>query len=118
MAPVNMGPRKFAFLISEANNNRSREEVTVTSGTGGILSSALVQDNSGTWEEIGVGDTPEGILTEGIDDADGVAVTKSRVIIVRDAEVDKSELNYPTGASAAQITAMDTALAALGIVLR
>lgn len=114
MTIQNMGPREFGFVISEGNGHFSREAVTATGGSGGLVAGALVRDNAGTWQEIGVAETPEAIATAAVGENETADIT----VIVRNAEVHKAGLTYPDGASGAQITAMDTALAALGIVLR
>ncbi len=114
MTISNMGPRDLDFLISEANGNYSREEATATGGADGITSGMLVFDNGGTWEQVAAAGTPEGIAGASV----AATETGKILVIVRQAEIQKAELVYPTGATQPEIDALDTALAGLGMVLR
>lgn len=120
MAILTQGRLNAAFLISEANDHRSRDEeiVDATSGaleTGTVLGKVT---SSGKFvrHDAGASDGSEneaGILLIGIG-----AEEAGRTVIKRDAEVQKSELTYAAGANAAQKTATNAALEALGIVVR
>ena len=59
-----------------------------------------------------------GILYETLTNTTGSAVDNEAVSFARDAEVNGSELTYEVGADAAQITASNLALKALGIIVR
>lgn len=120
MAPVTMGKLSAEFLISEANDYRSRDEVTVDA-TGGALEPGTILGivtASGKYvrhNAAGVdgSQTEAGILMVAIG-----AVEDTRTVIARDAEVSESDLTYEVGADAAQVAASNAALASLGIVVR
>lgn len=120
MPPVVEGAYTAEFIISEANNHRSRDEVIVDA-TGGALDPGTVMGivtSSGRYvrHAAGASDGSEneaGILFEGIG-----AVEESRTVIRRDAEAKGGLLTYEAGADAAQITSSNAALAALGIIVR
>lgn len=110
------------FLVSEANGMyRSREEVTVDA-SGGAISAATILgklDSNGNYVPHVIAgsngsEDVSGILFEGI--ADGV--TEPRTVVVRDCEVVKEHLIYPTGATDPQKATIDAALTVLGIILR
>lgn len=121
MAIQTEGARKAAFLVNEANGYRSRGEGTVTVPSGGLEAGTVlgVITSSGKYVRHAAGasdgsQNEAGILFGNLDiagDADGT-------IILRDAEVSQDELTYEDGADAAQITTSNTALAALGIIVR
>ncbi len=111
MAPIVMKPRKFGFIASCANGNRSFATGNVA---GAIQPGTMIRDNAGTWQAIAAAETPEAILCEGV----LAGETAARTLLIRDAEVVKDELTYPAGATPAQITAINAALAALGIITR
>jgi hypothetical protein len=113
-------PRAGGFLVSEANNNRSRDTVVLLAGqnlaTGTVLgkitaSGKYVAYNPGNSDG---SQTPAGILW---DATNAVADTKVAAI-TRDAEVNTGELAWFAGASGAQITTGLAGLAAIGIVPR
>lgn len=120
MVILTEGVRAAAFLISEANGYRSRDEETVDA-TGGKLSAGTVLGKvtaSGKYvrHAAGASDGSEneaGVLYEGIG-----AVEDKRTVIKRSAEVHGSELTYEVGADAGQIIASDAALAAIGVIVR
>ena len=123
------GPLTAAFLISEANGMyRSREEVDVDGGEAGLDPGTLLKAPAGAgqpYTRAAAAETPVAILWEGIptwNPADGtyaaLANVKRRTVVVRDAEVHKTELIYGTGSTGPQIAAADTALRALGIIPR
>lgn len=122
MAPVTMPPYAAGFIVSEANNYRSRSTVTVDAATGsadlepGTLLGKITASGKYVRHNTGATDGSEnvaGILMYGID-----SVEDERTIIARDAEVKEAELIYESGADAAAKTAANTALAGLGIIVR
>lgn len=116
MAIETLPPRNFAFIVSEAAGTRSRATLPCGNGSNAITAGSILVDNSGTYEEAAVSSTTvAGILCESVSDSD---TDVSRTVIVRDAEVSSAELQFPTGASAAQVTALTTALADIGIIVR
>lgn len=127
MAPVTMGPREFGFVISEGNGNFSREAgtVTVPANTTFQAGTVLGQQTSGLkyvrHDTDGIDDgrrTEAAILTTQLNNDTGSAVDYSATVLVRHAEVHGDQLVYEDGANAAAITATNTALLALGIVVR
>lgn len=120
MPPINMGKRDGDFLISEANDYRSRDQVTVDA-TGGALETGTVLGKvtaSGKFVRHDAG-AADGSETEaGILFYSQGAVEQPATIIARDAEVHQSELTYEAGADQNQIDASNAALAAIGIVVR
>lgn len=120
------GPLMAAFLIREANGMyRSREEADVSVAAdvelapGTILgritaTGAYVRHDPAA--STGA-QTVAGILLEGIAASEEAQVAR-RTIVVRDAEVHKTELIYSAGANTAAITAADTALRGLGLIPR
>lgn len=120
MTILTEGARKAAFVVSEANDFRSRDEVTIDA-SGGALDPGTVLGKvtaSGKYVRHAAGaadgsETEAGILLAGIG-----AVEDVRTVIKRDTEVAQAELTYEVGADAAQITTSNAALAALGIIVR
>ncbi|WP_422073902.1 head decoration protein [Tranquillimonas rosea] len=126
MAILTEGTRKAEFLVSEANDWRSRDEVTVTvpanttfaSGTilGTITASGKrVRHDS---DLTNGGETESGVLFAPLVNDTGSAVDYPATVISRSAEVNGSDLTYEDGADAAAITASNTALGSLGIIVR
>jgi hypothetical protein len=120
------GSRKAEFLVSEANNWRSREEVTVTvpanttlaSGTimGAITASGkYVRHDSGAANG---SETEGGVLFQPLVNDSDSAVDVQVVIVARDAEVTRGDLVFEDGADEAAETASIAALADLGIIVR
>jgi len=109
--------RNEDFLLSEANGYRSRETVTIVSGTAALVAGAVLGKitATGKYQDYDAGEsngaeTAVAVLCAPVDasaaDVDGVA-------IVRDAEVDHEELTY-TGTEATVIANLLT----VGIVVR
>lgn len=123
MTILTEGARKAEFLVSEANDWRSRDEVTLTVPAGGLEAGTVlgVITSSGKYVRHAAGaangsENEAGILYANFSDAD--AGDNDATIIARDAEVNGSDLTYEDGADAAQITTSNAALAALGIIVR
>lgn len=110
-----------AFLVTEANGYRSRDVVTVTVPSGGLEAGTILGKLTDTSKyvrhdasaETGAEDETA-ILLAGVTEAGDAELT----VIARDAEVNGAHLTYEDGADANQITASNTALAALGIIVR
>jgi len=126
MAILTEGTRKAEFIVSEANDWRSRDAVTVTvpanttfaSGTilGKLTATGkFVRHNAAL--DTGAEDE-SGILFEPLVNATGSAVDYDATNVARDAEVNGSDLTYEAGADGAQIITSNAALAALGIIVR
>lgn len=120
MAALKQGRLNAAFLHSEAEGYRSRDEETVDA-TGGALEAGTILGKvtaSGKFvrHDAGASDGSEneaGILLIGIGEEEA-----RRTVIKRDCEVVQSELTYEAGVDTAQENASNAALAALGIIVR
>jgi len=58
------------------------------------------------------------VLYANLSNETGSAVDVDATVIIRDAELNSAELIYEAGADANAITASNTALAALGLIVR
>jgi len=126
MAILTEGPLKAEFMLSEANDWRSRDEVTVTVpasttfAAGSVLgkltaSGKFVRHNAA----LSTGAEDESaILFANIVNETESAADFTATAIVRDAEVTGDDLTYEAGADGAQIITSNAALAALGIIVR
>lgn len=121
MTILTQGALSAAFLLSEANDWRSRQQVTVTLPEGGLESGTILgQITSGGKyvrhdSDLSNGaETEAGILLINQTETGDVEAT----IIARDAEVNGAELTYEDGADDAAKAASNVALAALGIIVR
>lgn len=105
------------FLISEANGDLSRDEITVASGqnlvAGAVISLVTASGHYAAYLNTGSAgqETAAGILLEAVDASS--AATKG-VGILRHAEVNANEINWGS-VNAAGITAGKADLAAAGI---
>ena len=126
MTILTEGARKAEFMISEANDWRSRDEVTVTVPANTTLEAGTVLGeitSSGKFVRHAAGasdgsESEAGILFANLVNGTGSAVDFEATNLARDAEVRGSDLTYEDGADAAQITTSNAALAALGIIVR
>ena len=115
-----MGMLTGEHLHSEAESYRSREAVTVNGGADpGLVPGTILGKITGTGvyvrHDSGAADGSQniaGILYE------GAVGTVERTVHVRACQVVGAHLTYEDGADAAAKTAANTALAALGIVVR
>lgn len=104
-----------AFILSEANGQRSRESGTVASGQN-LKAGQLVKASGNTLVAYTDGSTPLGVLLNAVD-ATGGAVAAA--YIARDAEVNGGLLVYPDENSAGTVkSTAKAALKALGIICR
>jgi len=126
MAILTKGKASAAFIVSESNGYRSRDDVTVTVpadttyAAGTILGKITATDKFVRHAAAAVdgSEVEAGILYETLANTTGSAVDSESVSFARDAEVNGSELTYEAGADATQITTSDAALKALGIIVR
>jgi len=115
-----------SFIVSEANGHRSREAVTVTVPANTTLEAGTVlgkitASSKYVRHAAGAADGSQneaGALYETLVNATASPVDHTVTAVLRDAEVNGGDLTYEVGADAAQITASDAALAALGIIVR
>lgn len=127
MAILTEGARKAEFMVSEANDWRSRDQGTVTVPANTTFAAGMVlgQQTSGLkfvrHDTDGTDDgrrTEAGLLFANLVNDTGSAVDFDATILVRDAEVNGTDLTYEDGADDAAKTASNVALAALGIIVR
>lgn len=121
MATLTEGARTAEFIISEANDHRSRDNVTVTIPPGGLEAGTVLgfvtarRAYARYFAEATNGqETVAGIAYKTCTEEGDTA----GVVITRDAEVDGSKLIYEAGANAAAINVTNAGLVALGIIVR
>ena len=126
MATLTKIQSNASFIVSESNGYRSRDDVTVTvpastTYAAGTLLGKITASGKYVRHAAAAVDGSEneaGVLYETLVNTTGSAVDSESVSFARDAEVNGSELTYEVGADAAQITASNLALKALGIIVR
>lgn len=129
MTVFNEGRDTGEFLLSEANGNRSREVVTVASGSGVIAPGAVLGKftsgaNSGKYSlapnaaaDPNVGNqTAVAVALYG---CDATSADQKITVIARDAEVNANLISYASSVDdATKRAAKATQLAAVGIIVR
>ena len=115
------GPRAGDFILSEANNNRSRDNLTIASGNtvvmGEVCGIITVGGQVAPLDTAAADGSDEAaVISIYAYDASGAAVMGA--FITRDAEVKEDGLVWPEGISAGDKTAAITQLAARGIIIR
>ena len=126
MATLTKIQSNASFIVSESNGYRSRDAVTVTvpastTYAAGTLLGKITASGKYVRHAAGADNGSEdeaGVLYETLVNTAVSAVDSESVSFARDAEVNGSELTYEVGADAAQITASNLALKALGIIVR
>lgn len=121
MATLTDGKHSADFIVSEANGYRSRSTGTVTVPAGGYEAGTILGKITATGKyvrhdsaAVDGSETEAAILYANQPETGDTDAT----LIIRDCEVNGSDLIYEDGADAAAITASNTALAALGIIVR
>lgn len=110
------------FIVSEANKTRSRKTVTVSSGqnlqAGHVLGQITANSEYIEYDpgNIDGSQTAVAILLESTGGA--LAAAKEMVVLIRDCEVNSSELTWFTGATGGQITTGLGELENVGIIGR
>jgi hypothetical protein len=126
MATLTKIQSNASFIVSESSGYRSRDAVTVTvpattTYAAGTILGKITASGKYVRHAAGATDGSEdeaGVLYETLANTTVSAVDSESVSFARDAEVNGSELTYEVGADAAQITASNLALKALGIIVR
>jgi len=126
MATLTKIQSNASFIVSESSGYRSRDDVTVTvpattTYAAGTILGKITASGKYVRHAAGATDGSEdeaGVLYETLANTTGSGVDNASVSMARDAEVNGSELTYEVGADAAQITASNLALKALGIIVR
>lgn len=129
MTTLTEGKHAGEFIVSEANNTRSRATGTVKSGENLVAGQVVELDGDGKLVALAgdldtAGDlvvAAAGIMFDNVDaSATGAnADVAGAVYIARDAEVNGGELTYPTESTAGgEEAATNSSLADLGIIVR
>ena len=123
MQKLTEGPHHGGFLVWEVLRDYTRETVTLATGAGKLAPGTVLGKITTGGKYTGLAPTASngsqnaaGILWGMADATD--ADTPSVAVIRGPAIVNRHEIVWPEGATAAQITTATTALAALGIILR
>ncbi|WP_028210774.1 head decoration protein [Paraburkholderia mimosarum] len=109
------------FIVSEANGHQSRDQVTITGGVlvpaGTVLGKVTASGSFAPLNPAAAdGSQTAAAILFGTRDA--TAGDRQGTVIDRNAEVNASELVWPTGITPAQITTATQQLAAVGVILR
>lgn len=118
MTALTEGRHAGEFILSEANGNRSREEVTIVSGedlaAGTVLGKITASGKYAAYDN-GASDGTQAAAGVLLDACDATAGDAQATMIARDAEVNGEMLGFLTSADE---SAAITDLLALGIVVR
>ena len=121
MTKLTEGSHAGEFLVSEANGSRSRDAVVVVSGqnlvAGAIVGVVTASGKIAEYDNAAVDGTEvaAGVLFEAVDAS---AADANGVVVLRDAEINLSEVTWKSGASQGDIDAGVADMLALGIVTR
>ena len=123
MTALQEKPRPCAFVMSEANGQRSRGTVTVASGAGPIEPGTVLGKITASGKYIasaaGASDGSQTAVAIALYGCDATAADAPVAAIVRHAEVNAALLIYHADRDqAAEKTAANGALAAVGIIVR
>lgn len=125
MATYNEPARPLEFLISEANGQRSREQVTLTASQGDLVPGTVLAKVTATGNYVPYDDdanagTPGAGVALAIlcYAAPNSASTQAITVIARDAEVYASELTWEASNDTTEKNAGIADLAAVGIIVR
>lgn len=126
MTILTEGSRKADFIVSEANDYRSRDAITVTvpadtTYEAGTVLGKITASGKFVRHAAGASDGSEneaGILYQNLVNTTGSGVDYDATNVARDAEVTGAHLTYEAGATAAQILTSNAALAAFGVIVR
>ncbi|MGF6978956.1 hypothetical protein QFZ94_007471 [Paraburkholderia sp. JPY465] len=119
--PLNEQWHDGGFIVSEANGHQSRDQVTLTGGVlvlaGTVLGKVTTSGSLAPLNPAGSdGSQTAAAILHGTRDA--TQGDRQATVIDRNAEVNASELIWPSGATPAQITTATQQLLAVGIILR
>lgn len=117
------GPRALGFLLSEANGNRSRDNITIVSGAGvlvaGTVLGKITESDKYTDSPATGADGSQTAVAVLAYDVDATSADVKTVGITRDAEIKVDELTYEgTVDDSTKKAAKATQLAAVGIIVR
>lgn len=120
MAVINEHKRAGEFIFSEANGRRSREVGTLISGQNlgvGRILGKITASGKYTAVAPAAGDGSESAAGVLFDATDASAADKSCIVLVRDCELNESELDFGS-LNSGQKTTAKAQLAALGVLVR
>ena len=106
------GVHALEFLLSEANGQRSREQVTIPSGQGALAAGTMLTSAN---EKAVDGASAVKVLTHAVDATSAAAEAS---VIARDAEVHGELLGWEDDTTATEKLAAATSLASVGILVR
>lgn len=123
MTVLNEGRHPGEFLMSEANRQRSRGNITVASGAGiiapGTVLGQITASGKYVASAVGAADGSETAVAVALYGCDATSADADIAAIVRDAEVNGSVLTYHADRDqAAEKAAANADLAAVGIIVR
>lgn len=113
--------RPFGFIVSEANGERSREQVTIDNGADLAPGTVLGKITSGgkyIAADQDAGDGSETAVAVLCGWAYAASEEVQAVAIVRDAEVNEEELIFAAANDAGEIAELKADLATVGIIVR
>lgn len=121
MAVLNEAKYPGEYIATEANGHRSRDVVTLIEGQdlqAGTVLGVITASGKYTQNTLS-GSTGEQVAAAILyGNVDATAADTDAVIVSRDAEVNEQEIIYPASATGSQKTAIKTALATHGIIVR
>lgn len=123
MTILTEGPRKAGFMLSEANDYRSRDMVELTVGAdetivAGTILGKITASGKYVAQLDASADGSETAAAVLFADASGDSEDLEVTVIARDAEVIGADLTYDPAADATEKAATDAALATVGIIVR
>lgn len=123
MTVLNEGRHPGEFLLTEANGQRSRENITVASGAGVIAPGTVLGKVTASGKylasAVGAADGSETAVAIALYGCDATSADAQIAAIVRDAEVNANTLSYHADRDqAAEKAAANADLAAAGIIVR
>ncbi|MFA8386875.1 MAG: head decoration protein [Pelagibaca sp.] len=123
MTVLTEGRHPGEFLMSEANRQRSRDNITVASGAGIIAPGTVLGKVAASGKYVasaaGATDGSEAAVAVALYGCDATSAEAAIAAIVRDAEVNGSVLTYHADRDQpAEKAAANAALAAVGIIVR
>lgn len=114
------GPHTGEFILSEANGQLSREEVTIESGQDLSAGHVLGEASSGEYKEYDPNnaDGSQTAVAVLYDNVDATGGAQPAAVVRRNAEVDSNRLVWFTGASQSQKDTGAADLASNDIIVR
>lgn len=113
------------FIVSEANGQRSRANVTLEGSAGALKAGEVLGvytsgSDTGLYAKFNqdASDGRETAVAISINDVDDSSATQEIAVVARDAEVNADELVWPSDIEAAEQTTGEGELADVGIIVR